>query len=69
MVRFSHENVGKLPFDFDFDLKLRLNGKRIYPTKSIKYLAIKIDEKTSHGLITLMILQLSLTGLMLCYLK
>ena len=69
MVRFSHENVGKLPFDFDFDLKLRLNGKRIYPTKSIKYLGIKIDEKTSLGLITLMILQLSLTGLMLCYLK
>ena len=69
MVRFSHENGGKLPFDFDFDLKLRLNGKRIYPTKSIKYLGIKIDEKTSLGLITLMILQLSLTGLMLCYLK
>ena len=69
MVRLSHENGGKLLFDFDFDLKLRLNGKRIYPTKSIKYLGIKIDEKTSHGLITLMILQLSLTGLMLCYLK
>ena len=29
----------------DFDLKLRLNGKRIYPTKSVKYLGIKIDEK------------------------
>ena len=28
----------------DFDLKPRLNGKRIYPTKSIKYLGIKIDE-------------------------
>ena len=28
----------------DFDLKLRLNGKRIYPTKSIKYLGIKTDE-------------------------
>ena len=28
----------------DFDLKLRLNGKRIYPTKSVKYLGIKIDE-------------------------
>ena len=28
----------------DFDLKLTLNGKRIYPTKSVKYLAIKIDE-------------------------
>ena len=28
----------------DFDLKLRLNGKRIYPTKSVKYLGIKTDE-------------------------
>ena len=27
----------------DFDLKLRLSGKRIYPTKSVKYLGIKID--------------------------
>ena len=27
----------------DFDLKLKLNGKRIYPTKSVKYLGIKID--------------------------
>ena len=27
-----------------FDLKLKLNGKRIYPTKSVKYLGIKIDE-------------------------
>ena len=28
----------------DFDLKLRLNCKKIYPTKSVKYLGIKIDE-------------------------
>ena len=28
----------------DFDLKLILNGKRIYPTESVKYLGIKIDE-------------------------
>ena len=27
----------------DFDLKLRLNGKRIYRTKSVKCLGIKID--------------------------
>ena len=27
-----------------FDLKLKLNGKRLYPTKSVKYLGIKIDE-------------------------
>ena len=44
MVRFSHENSGKLPFDFDFNLKLRLNGKRFWPTKSVKCLDIKIDE-------------------------
>ena len=28
----------------DFDLKLILNGKRLYPTKSINHLGIKIDE-------------------------
>ena len=28
-----------------FDLKLKLNGKRIYPTKSAKYLGIKIGER------------------------
>ena len=27
-----------------FDLKLKLNEKRIYPTKSVKYLGIEIDE-------------------------
>ena len=50
----------------DFDLKLRLNGKRIYPTKSVKYLGIKI---VLLGSIILMILLLSLTRLMLFYLK
>ena len=25
-----------------FDLKLKLNGKRIYPTKSVKYLLLKL---------------------------
>ena len=29
----------------DFDLKLKSNGKRLYPTKSVKYLGIKIDER------------------------
>ena len=29
----------------DFDLKLKLNGKRICPTKSAKYLGIKIGER------------------------
>ena len=28
----------------DFGLKLKLNGKRLYPTKSVKYLGIKVDE-------------------------
>ena len=28
----------------DFDLKLKLNDKRIYPTKLVKYLGIKVDE-------------------------
>ena len=28
----------------DFDLKLKLNDKRLYPTESVKYLGIKIDE-------------------------
>ena len=28
----------------DFDLKLKLNGKRLYPTKPVKYLGIEIDE-------------------------
>ena len=52
----------------DIDLKLKLSGKRLYPTESVKYLGIKMM-KTSLGLIILMILLLSLTGLMLCYLK
>ena len=28
----------------DVPLKLKLNGKRLYPTNSVKYLCIKIDE-------------------------
>ena len=28
----------------DFGLKLKLNGKRLYPTNSVKYLGVKIDE-------------------------
>ena len=30
----------KSKMKIDFDLKLRLNGKRIYPSKSVKYLGI-----------------------------
>ena len=28
----------------DFGLKLKLNGKMLYPTNSMKYLGVKIDE-------------------------
>ena len=28
---------------FEGDLKLKLHGKRLYPTKSVKYLGVKID--------------------------
>ena len=28
----------------DFDLKIKLKVKRLYPTRSVKYLGIKIDE-------------------------
>ena len=56
--------------NLDFNLKLKLNGKRLYPTKSVKYLGIKIDENLTWidqdlGLILLLIL----TKLMLCYFK
>ena len=33
----------------DFDLKSKLNGKRLYPTKSVKYLGIKIDESRTRN--------------------
>ena len=32
----------------DFDLKLKLNDKRLYQTKLVKYLSIKIDEKLTQ---------------------
>ena len=32
----------------DFGLKLKLIGKRLYPTKSVKYLGVKIDEHLSR---------------------
>ena len=31
----------------DFDLKLKLNGRILYSTKSVKYLGIKIDESVT----------------------
>ena len=29
----------------DFNMKIKLNGKRLYPTHSVKYLGVKIDSK------------------------
>ena len=42
----------------EFDLKLKLNGKRFYPNKSVKYLGVKII-RTLTGISTLMILPLT----------
>ena len=33
----------------DFDVKLKLNGKRLNPTKSVKYLGIKIVESLTRN--------------------
>ena len=32
---------------FEGDLKIKLSGKRLYPTESVKYLGVKID--TNHS--------------------
>ena len=32
---------------FEGDLKIKLSGKRLYPTESIKYLDVKIDTNLS----------------------
>ena len=32
---------------FESDLKIKLYGKRIYPTQSVKYLGVKIDTNLS----------------------
>ena len=29
----------------DFNMKIKLNGKRLYPTDSVRYLGVKIDSK------------------------
>ena len=56
------QNVSKIKLMFktrmkkiDFDLKLKLNGKRFYPNKSVKYLGVKIIRALT-GISTLMIL-------------
>ena len=33
--------------EFEGDLKIKLCGKRLYPTKSVKYLCVKIDTNLS----------------------
>ena len=46
-------NVSKIDFDIlkpkkshmDFDLKIKLNVKRLYPTDSLKYFGARIDCK------------------------
>ena len=32
---------------FEGDLKLKLSGKKLYPTESVKYLGVKIDANLS----------------------
>ena len=32
---------------FEGDLKIKLCGKRLYPTDSVKYLGVKIDKNLS----------------------
>ena len=39
LVIFKHHNE-----KFDNPIKIKLNRKRLYPSKSVKYLGIKIDE-------------------------
>ena len=39
----------------DFNMKIKLNGKRLYPTDSVKYLEVKFDSKLnwkSHANVT-----------------
>ena len=70
-------NVSKTELDpfrsarkqLDFGLKLKLNGKRLYPTNSLKYLGVKIDERLTSGSHTLMEYLLNSTKQMQCFLK
>ena len=50
----------------DFDLKSKLNGKRIHPNKSVKYLGINIDESlTWNELINDIVIKLNQANAML----
>ena len=51
----------------DFDLKLKLNGKRIYPTKSVKYLGIITDDNLTW-IDHINDIVIKLNRIMLCYL-
>ena len=54
----------------DFGLKLKLNGKRLYPTRSVKYLGIKTDESlTWNELINDIAIKLSRANAMLYKLR
>ena len=33
--------------EFEGDLKIKLSGRRLYPTESVKYLGVKIDTNLS----------------------
>ena len=42
MLIFKHKQK-----KFEGDLKIKLSGKRLYPTESVKYLGVKIDTNLS----------------------
>ena len=44
VILFKNKKKTNLSKNTDFDLKSKLEGKGLYPTKSIKYLCIKIDD-------------------------
>ena len=43
----------------DFNLKIKLNGKRLYEINSVKYLGIRIDNELNLTKLILMILHLN----------
>ena len=53
---------------FEGDLKIKLSGKRLYPTESVKYLGVKLMQ-TLVGNIMLMIFLLNWTEPMLSFSK
>ena len=53
---------------FEGDLKIKLRGKRLYPTESVKYLGVKLMQ-TLVGNIMFMIFPLNYTKPMLSFSK